>query len=259
VFDVPVLPHEDNTVLSLAGDIYDRKRIMLWVQQFCHRFKAVIIVLGNHDYWNGSYDLVANSLKQYIIDHKLTNVHILANDSITIDGVLYFGGTMWTNLNGGQVLEYVNVVRNYNDFNYIRTKNYAHRWSLLNVLTEHNEFISRLKQTLVNIENDIPVVVISHHAPTHFSVCSKYSADTPENQRHNSLYISDLDDLIRQYPCIKLWHHGHIHEKKMYKWVNGINVICNPRGYGPEDFVDQFDPFLTIDTSSFQLIQLMDN
>ena len=258
IFDIPVLPHEGDTVLSLAGDIYDRKNIMPWVQGFCHRFKAVLIVLGNHDYWNGSYELVIQSIKKYIIEHNLTNVHLLANEFVRIDDIVYFGGTMWTNFNNNDPLTHLGKSV-YRDYKRIRYNNYSKKWSTSQAYLEHWNFLAALDQMMRYLSHDEKVVVITHHGPTQMSIGSRYKEPTQQNYIHNGFYVSELSNHIMRYPMIKLWHHGHVHEKLDYKWVNGIRVIVNSRGYGPDRLVKDFDPNLTIESTSFQLIQLVNN
>jgi pyruvate carboxylase len=44
-------------------------------------------------------------------------------------------------------------------------------------------------------------------------------------------FASDLAALVRE--PVKLWIHGHTHESMDYE-LNGTRVVCNPRGYLPQ-------------------------
>ena len=46
----------------------------------------------------------------------------------------------------------------------------------------------------------------------------------------NGAYSSDLSEFIMDHPQIKLWTHGHTHDKFDYL-VGNTRVVCNPRGY----------------------------
>jgi hypothetical protein len=80
-----------------------------------------------------------------------------------------------------------------------------------------------------------PLVIVTHHAPNLRSVapCHESDALTPA-------YASSLDHLVEQTNA-DLWIHGHIHYPSDYR-IGGVRVVCNPRGYGPDDLVDGFKP-----------------
>ena len=256
-YDIPVMSDEANTVLTLSGDIYDRKYLMPWITSFCTRFKAVVIVLGNHDYWGGSTDLVIKSHKQYIMDNNLDNVHLLDCESVVIDGVVYYGGTMWTDFNKSDPLCMMDY-RSSKDCQYIRTRKYQIKWSAGEALSQHNRFKLNLQQT-ANLYNNVPIVVLSHHAPTHLSI-------HPTHERgSNGSYASDLTDLIMNHPNIRLWHHGHTHS--FWDYIFGPydqRVICNPLGYNAckhlkyAQLVEAFDPTFIIESSTLEFAQFID-
>lgn len=43
-----------------------------------------------------------------------------------------------------------------------------------------------------------------------------------------------------------LWVHGHTHDSFDYM-IGSTRVLCNPRGYIPEEANKQFDPALIVD------------
>lgn len=256
LYDVPAHPSDKDTVLSLAGDIYDRKRLMPWIAELAPRFKHVILVLGNHDYWNGSYELVVNTHKKYIKDHNLTNVHYLDNSHVVIDGIIVFGGTLWTNYNNQDPLTRLST-KEMNDYHKIRTDNYQRRFGVSYATTQHMNFLWNLKCALEDESlRGMPMFVVSHHAPCRLSLDDRYL------DRHilNGFYYTELSEFILDHPTIIAWHHGHVHSKKDYM-LGDTRVICEPRGYVEYEEMPDFDPFKMIDLhqlEAFKSISLCD-
>jgi predicted MPP superfamily phosphohydrolase len=241
VFEVPVLPNEKQTVLSLAGDIYDRKHLMEWLRPLAARFKAVVVVLGNHDYWKGDVDRLQVTIKQWQRDNPIPNLHVLFDEAVEIDGTVFFGGTMWTDLNKKDPLTMISD-KPFNDFRMIRYENYIKRWSPKEQYRRHYVYRQKLWNTLALPEHQGKrFVVLSHHAP------HQLSSDPRRTDRiENGFYTSDLSELILDHPQIVLWHHGHTHYKNWY-YIGDTPVACNPRGYIPEGPVKDFDPEMIID------------
>jgi hypothetical protein len=69
-----------------------------WLDHACAKYSFVIYVPGNHDraFAGGSQDYIARAICQAGpnsggIPRQKTNLHILVNESLTIDGVTFFG------------------------------------------------------------------------------------------------------------------------------------------------------------------------
>ena len=71
-----------NTVLVVAGDICTRSQAGEWLSTVADRYKAVVAVLGNHDYWDSSAENVVGRIRERLRNH--TNVHVLARDSVVM-------------------------------------------------------------------------------------------------------------------------------------------------------------------------------
>lgn len=241
-FDVPTLPGESTTTLLLAGDIYDRKHLMQWLHPLSKRFKSIVLVLGNHDYWKGDYHIIPVMITEYLQTNNITNIHYLHNNHIVIDDYLFFGGTMWTDYNNQDPITLMSYGP-FHDYKMIRTHNYKKRFTPQFALNDHIRFKSELTNILRTPEyRTKKVIVVSHHAPCSLSIDKRYI----DQRVHNGYYYSDMSDLILDHPQIKLWHHGHVHQAFDYM-LGGTRIICNPRGYLPIDPVAPFDSNLTID------------
>jgi hypothetical protein len=82
-------------------------------------------------------------------------------------------------------------------------------------------------------------VVVTHHLPHPSSVHEKYRGDAL-----NPCFASNLSVLVG--PPAILWLHGHTHESMDYA-VGGTRVVCNPRGYLPDEPNPNFKPDLVIE------------
>jgi Icc-related predicted phosphoesterase len=92
----------------------------------------------------------------------------------------------------------------------------------------------------LNLDGNIPTVVIGHHAPSYQSIHEMYKGQADMNYA----FCSDLDDIMVMHDNIKLWVHGHVHNCFDYQ-INQTRVVCNPLGYPGEQ--NYFDPELIIE------------
>ena len=243
-FTLKPLPTDKDTILTLAGDIYNPKKLMPWLHQLSGQFKHVVACLGNHDYWKGSYDKVRRTIRAYKEEHKLTNIHVLLEEHVVLEGYLFFGGTLWTDYNRRDPMTYLRAPDIMKDFKKIRTNNYLRRLTTGFILQEHQKYVSRLTNLLADEQYaDLPVMVMSHHAPCTLSLDPKYA----DQRIDNGCYASDLTDLILDNPRIKLWQHGHVHKVSYYP-MGDTYIVCNPSGYNDYgDWPKGFSQSLVLD------------
>ena len=216
--------NEKEITLILAGDICEIKRLNIlipFLTDVAARFKNVIYVPGNHEYYDGHmYNSVAKLLTA--VEGKMTNFHLLNNRFVNIDGVNFIGSTMWTDFNRGNPMAMWDVARGLNDYRYIRMGNYS-KITSGKILSEHLVAKKFLEESLYLL-NGQKNVVVTHHAPSTLSISPAYI-----NDPLNPGYVSDLSDLIDQYKPL-IWCHGHVHTSHDYMLYD-TRVLCNPRGY----------------------------
>ena len=82
-------------------------------------------------------------------------------------------------------------------------------------------------------------VVVTHHAPSSRSVPPRYARNllTPA-------FASDLESLMDE-GRVALWVHGHTHDPFDYQ-VHGTRIVCNPRGYAPDQLSEGFRADLVV-------------
>lgn len=75
--------------------VNQRGRVMRFIDTALENFQHVLLVMGNHDHYDGVFDATAGLFKKH-----LPGVTVLDNESIEIDGVCFFGTTLWSDFEG---------------------------------------------------------------------------------------------------------------------------------------------------------------
>lgn len=245
----------DLSHIIMEGGRDDRRvdRFYRFMAEECSKYREVIYVAGNHEFYNNMFDRTYEQLGSGLPD----NVKFLQNSSHVIDGVLFLGATLWTDMNRHDPLT-LNTVRQYmNDYRCIKRldedNKYLGRLTPEFTVLEHRKTMAWLKEQLDanRIGARMPVVVVGHHAPSKLSTKPEYQDD----YHINGAYSSNLDSFIEDYPEILSWSHGHTHSRFKYK-VGNTWILCNPRGYkGYEHVAEEFKPRgYTVDVGNNQLI-----
>lgn len=250
-FDMVELPTDKDDILILAGDIGVANNLMTFhnVKKWAPRFRHVIQICGNHEYYHGSMIRVPTKIRENMAVAGITNWNLAQDDVVRIDNVSFVCGTLWTDFNKSNPLVMGRVQSGLNDYNYIRTGSiatpYMRKINAHDILKEH---ITTRKYIFNAIAQEKAagqtVVVISHHAPCELSIDTARYGNDPINFG----YASDLStEILDTEP--KLWIHGHTHTSFDYM-VGNTRVKTNPRGYAypqspPENRA--FDPVLRIE------------
>lgn len=223
-------------VVILAGDIDVKGKALAWAKANIPRV-PVLYVLGNHDYYGKSYPRLVSTLKA---EASGSNVRVLENDVVTLNGVNFLGCTLWTDfaLLGDPRVYGAHCQALITDFKRIRFSEKFSRLRSVDVATVHRRSVEWLKQSLAAHAGETNVV-ITHHAPSARSLPTKY-----HNDDVSPAYASALDGLVEHYSPA-LWLHGHIHTTSDYR-IGSSRVVCNARGY-PDEPNEYFDPGLVVD------------
>lgn len=254
-------------ILILAGDITNvrffhkdvtrshkeawsgRKHFENLEKHWFPRFKTVLYVLGNHEYYGYFIDEGVQVMRDYLAG---TNVQILENQSVKIDDILFVGATLWTNFNNQDphemdaakwnMADYRNIARKrYETITYVERNNpdpFVSSGNLLPNLIYDRHIHSRgyIEQTLTNNKNT-RTVVITHHAP---------SLKCNDTQRHGTFlmysFASNMEGMIDRHDQVELWVCGHTHYNHDFV-VGNTRLISNQRGYaGHESIASEFKP-----------------
>ena len=200
------------------------QRFRDFLKRCSFQFPHVVYVAGNHEFYSGKFYAGLDYLREECA--KYPNVYFLECDTKIIDGVVFVGGTLWTDMNKGDPVTQMHIKDMMNDFRIIRNDNrhYA-KLSPQDVIERHIKTKQYFKIVLSQHKDD-RCVIVGHHSPSHQSVHPRYQDDS----LMNGGYHSDLSEFILDHPQVKLWTHGHTHHPFDYV-IGETRIVCNPRGY----------------------------
>ena len=236
-------------VLILSGDIcvanelvgnwesVKRTRFDNFFECVSKEFKNVVYVLGNHEHYHGDFATSIKTIREAF--KHLSNVHILDIGSVDIDGVLFVGGTLWTDFNRGDPVVKWDAQRMMNDYRTVCNGGREISFLPDDAIMYHEKML-RVIDDICNLDQR-PIVVVGHHTPSYQSIMGRYVGD-----KLNGAYASDLTDFIETHPQIKLWTHGHIHNSADYM-IGSTRILCNPRGYYGYEENENFKPEMVVE------------
>jgi len=245
-----ILEHTENEsekILVLSGDICiasSAKRFRYFFEDVSKRFKTVLIVMGNHEYYHGNILTAPSKLQEGALD-GLKNVRLLNNDTFKTDDITFIGTTLWSDYDNGNPFSMMDCKQGMTDFRIIRHGTLAEPWrrkfdpaDAIQLHITAKEFIFR--EAMIAKHEGKKVFVITHNAPSRQSIHPAYK-DSPVN----GAYVSDLDDEILE-SGIDVISHGHVHNSFDYH-IGHTRVICNPQGYLGVEENPEFNPQFEIE------------
>jgi predicted phosphodiesterase len=214
--------NHEGDVLILAGDIVTVKNPEPLNHFLKFWNKPVLYVMGNHEYYtHRPMDQENERLKSWLTEHH-PNVTLLLDEAVSIDGIHFFGGTMWTDFNKANKKAMLAAEMQMNDFRRIITTD-GQLLKPRDTIAFHETFKEKL---LAWFTKDLPGprVVISHHAPV----------TNPNSQYLNSALMpafnaTDMEKIIIDHQPT-LWIYGHTHECDDQQ-VAQTRVVSNQLGY----------------------------
>jgi predicted phosphodiesterase len=232
----------DYDMLIIAGDLITRmERGVKWLLERVTD-RPVLYVGGNHEAYGTDINRTLEKARQAAAG---TNVHVLENNSITIDGVTFLGAVGWTDFNllGNQERAMRTAGDVMNDYKKIRQATYTRRLRPTDTLARHIETRAFLERELSKAKTGQRRVVVTHHGFHGMESVRRGH----EHDLISAAYASDA-----AIEGADLWIYGHTHETKTFVAGGGTRVVTNSKGYGPwhshENWENpDFDPYLTIE------------
>jgi len=230
-----------DSYLVLAGDICSytsKSNFVKFFDYISKKFKRVIYVAGNHEYYKGTLD--DNRIINLLL--PFDNIYFLQDEYITFedDDLTFYGSTLWSRLD----TNYENnslAQSQLNDFKYIRDP-IDNELITRRLTGEMFEFSLELIKDFLESKPKGKIVIISHHMPLYEVICDKY-----KNYVLNAAYASNLHDELKEYN-FDCWIFGHTHFSMKYNYINADNKVipfmCNPRGYYSENKIFDEDKFI---------------
>lgn len=243
----PALPDDKDTILCLCGDLWVGSMWiehagMSWIGVLSKRFKQVLVVLGNHDYWpQGDLRILGagdkcNALLQ---DMGYWNVKVLDCDTFEVDNTVFVGATLWTDMhkrNPFAMYQMPNFMRFDGEIVYaiVNDNGGWSRFTSDRWVETHEKHAKYIKLVAENArEKGKDVVVLTHHAPLNILTDPAF-----DGHFSNAYYSSDLSDIILDNENIKLWGFGHIHFQRDFMFEH-CRIVNNAVGYQGQHFEQQ--------------------
>ena len=214
-------PDLDADCLILAGDIIVFKDFSPFQKLLKNWTKPVLFVAGNHEYYT-RMPMQENyaQFKIWALDN-LPHVHCLRNEGITIDGVHFFGGTMWTDFQHGDPTAMHIAETRMNDFLLIQDGSDV--FTPETCAYHHKNFKIQLEAWFLE-QKAGPHVVITHHAPI-----SNPDSGYNISPLQPAFVAYDMGEILNKYNP-DVWIHGHTHECDNRE-IGSTRIVSNQLGY----------------------------
>ncbi len=212
-------------VLILAGDVcpVEHPQYALFLRWCSQNWRKVLVISGNHEYF---CEHVARTIPEVDVEiqkivSQFSNVLFLqGGDSIVLGGFRFMGATLWSKVDNAL----------WADARLLQKGDYTHTGVPPGRKTRPVDIVSLHAWQKMHLEAAIaaskePIVVITHHLPTHHLV-----ADTHQKNPLLSTYATDLEYMM--VGKVRVWICGHSHTSKQWTAPSGTLCIMNPRGYG---------------------------
>lgn len=207
-------------VLVLAGDIHAYpERLPEFFERKVPADIPVVFVPGNHDHEYLNVHKAAGYFEDLL--KEFSNVFVLQNKAIVIDGIQFIGSTLWTDFSSEgwyRKKELKDWASNLPDFRRIE----SHQGHL--TVDEMEQLCNEAKtfiETALNQKQTQKRVVVTHYAPMLKSRSQRYGF------KNAGYWCNELPHLMGH---ADLWIHGHVHDSSDY-YELGTRVICNSRGH----------------------------
>lgn len=238
------LPKGD--VLIIAGDLChaarldpgrtdkysvdQRDRVIRFIDIAQANFAHVLLVPGNHDHYDGIFDTTGDVLRRF-----LPGITVLDNEYVEIEGVCFFGTTLWTDFEGRSQDCMDRVRRKCGEFFFVkkRTRNAEGSEKLTKFQPE--DALDAFDQSWYALNKHVAqtkarrTVVISHHPPSLKGLNPRHTGNGVDGA-----YASNLDADIATWQNVPVWIHGHTHIQKTYRIADTV-LHANCRGFEGKD------------------------
>ncbi len=210
--------------------IDQRARVMRFAERAAANFAHVLLVAGNHDHYDGVFDETIGLLRQH-----LPGITVLDNDCVDLDGVRFFGSTLWSDFESRSPDAMNGVRRRMGEYFFVKKRSVTSDGETLlakfrpeDAADAFDASWSALQRCLAANPSK-PTVVITHHAPSRQGINPAFAGNGLDGA-----YASDLDATIAALDNVPIWVHGHTHIRKSYS-IGGTRVLTNCRGFDGKD------------------------
>ena len=200
--------------IGLIGAPYKLEKYFDEIQKNCEH---TIYILGNHEFYHSDYFDVIEAAQKLCEKRGIIFMdEAVGTENLVLDGITFWGTTLWTDFNKGDWFAKDKVGRNFGDF---------HCVSYGDELTFTADKCYEINQRSVGKINWDADIVITHHSPIVIPHPRFQLSDISYG-----FYNTELEQKIVDSK-IKYWMFGHTHHSVKVD-VNGTIVLSNQHGYG---------------------------
>lgn len=240
-------------ILVLAGDISTGRTALPFIEHYLNADEGahVVYILGNHEAYGTLFGKIPDLWSLQDVRDWWTakaaghgRLHFLENEEIRIKGLRFLGCSLWTDFRLGPDDHWTAkwfADKGMTDFKVIGWR--LSEDQIRRLKPEDTEELCQASAAWLEERLAAPhaeeTVVVTHHAPSGRS-------NEPFEHRHGRsplapCFASNMESLMTGDRAPHLWIHGHTHETLDYQ-VGQTRVLCNPRGYVPDEPNTDFDP-----------------
>jgi hypothetical protein len=218
----------EGDVIALCGDIGCpfQKHYLDFLAHCSANFQHVLIVSGNHEYFNTTgvcIDVIDKQIEA--VTKRFKNVHYLNNNTLEIDGILFVGSTLWSRIPCRDMASTEAIRMSTNDYKFIFRAPFVPVTPayIRSMYDRNTKYLSSVICNNAASAAPKPLVVLTHHAPsTKETVSAKW-----EGNWRNCVYHSPLP--LRVPGGVRLWVAGHTHHNYHHRH-EGYELISNQPG-----------------------------
>lgn len=210
-------------VLVLAGDIDGHPYLEYSLEEFCELFMDSMIIYtpGNHEFYTDdglTKEEIDKKIKdiEYKLNLKGYKFKVLQNESFTYEGIHFYGGTMWSDINVDKP-----EVANGDSFN-IRT-DLSSEYDVDVCRAYWSKFKDGLDEHLDKYGTENTVVI------SHFSPSIQFNNPFVPDSELTYYFCASMDAYLEM--PIKAWLYGHTHYSMREVMPNGCVVMSAQGGY----------------------------
>ena len=208
----PVAPN-----LIVAGDVgyienYDNYKVFM--KNLCKYFKRVILVPGNHEYYNTNGSTIQTTIKNLLkLMKEIGNLVVLNDTYVDIGDIRVYGTPLWSYIPAEAKIKKL-CINSQEDV--IVGDKY---W--MNLMYANSCY--KLRHCIIKTsEENKKLVVVTHYAPLMEATCIK-NQQSPKR----FWYASDCSDLIA-LGNISAWVYGHTHcNKNIDNTMSSTQILSN--------------------------------
>jgi Icc-related predicted phosphoesterase len=212
------------------GDLYSmrqRETVLRFFDSARSKFSRILLIAGNHDHFEGVFEETIGTLRRH-----LPGVNVLDDEAVEIDGVQFFGGTLWTDFDGRSPAAMQAVRKSVGEFFFIKMREGGDarraRFRPEDALAAFDRTTAALERHLAGARGR-KTVVVTHHAPSRKGLNPQHMGNGLD-----CVYASALDAMIAGLTDVPVWVHGHTHVTRTYR-IGETTVMANCRGFANRD------------------------